>query len=69
MPSAMTQMQQSLLSGMMMPKRDEADGKSDKIKSDKLPTKLNSKHLSHRNLRPDWNNSLRLQAEVKQFRK
>src|SRR6185312_14720950 len=34
MLSAMTQMQQSLLSGMMMPKRDEADGKSDKLKSE-----------------------------------
>ena len=29
MLSAMTQMQQSLLSGMMMPKRDEAGGTSD----------------------------------------
>ena len=39
MLSAMTQMQQNLLSGMMMPKRDEADGKSDKIKSEEAAHK------------------------------
>ena len=39
MLSAMTQMQQSLLSGMMMPKRDEADGKSDKTKSEEAALK------------------------------
>ena len=33
MLSAMTQMQQSLLSGMMMPKRDEAEGTSDKLRT------------------------------------
>src|SRR5215204_425468 len=36
---AMTQMQQSLLSGMMMPKRDEADGKSDKLKAEEAAHK------------------------------
>ena len=39
MLSAMTQMQQSLLSGVMMPKRDEADGKSDKIKPEEAARK------------------------------
>ena len=39
MLSAMTQMQQSLLSGMMMPKRDEADGKSDKIRTEEAALK------------------------------
>src|SRR3712207_1767010 len=39
MLSAMTQMQQSLLSGMMMPKRDEADGNSDKIKPEEAAAK------------------------------
>src|SRR3954447_26270791 len=39
MLSAMTQMQQSLLSGMMMPNRDEADGKSDTIKSEEATHK------------------------------
>jgi len=33
----------------------------------KLPINLNSKHLSRRSMRLDLNNSLRLQAEVKQF--
>ena len=51
--SAMTQMQQSLLSGMMMPKRDEADGKSDKLKADEAAHKLNSKPPRHRSLRLD----------------
>ena len=39
MLSAMTQMQQSLLSGMMMPKQDEADGKSDKLKAEEAAHK------------------------------
>src|SRR5215207_8710605 len=39
MLSAMTQMQQSLLSGMMMPKRDEADGRSDQIKAEEAAHK------------------------------
>src|SRR4051794_31530093 len=37
--SAMTQMQQSLLSGMMMPKRDEVGGNSDKIKTEEAANK------------------------------
>ena len=39
MLSAMTQMQQSLLSCMMMPKQDEADGKSDKLRTEEAAHK------------------------------
>ena len=35
----MIQMQQSLLSGMMMPRRDEADDKSDKIRTEEAAHK------------------------------
>ena len=45
MLSAMTQMQQSLLSGMMMPRRDEADDKSDKIRTEEAAHKTEQQAL------------------------